>query len=90
MSKTQTAKNQINKDFSKLGTYHPEIPLFHIFEIVRAYAGEVVQEDGTPWSGFLCGENGNCTFDIANVKFHLFLSWYTMPSGNYEITVYVS
>jgi hypothetical protein len=38
----------------------------------------------------LCGEQGRCTFDIEGVKFHLFLSWYQMPSGRYEITTYVS
>jgi hypothetical protein len=90
MSSTQTTKNQINKALSNLGTYHAEIPLSQIFEIVSKKAGEVVQEDGTKWSGFLCGENGQTCFDIAGVKFHLFLSWYTMPSGRYEITVYVS
>lgn len=90
MSNTQTTKNRINKDLSKIGTYHAEVPLTQIFEIVKNHAGEVVDVDGTPWGGLLCGENGQATFDIANVKFHLFLSWYTMPSGRYEITVYVS
>jgi hypothetical protein len=90
MSSTQTIKNQINKSLSNLGTYHVEIPLTAIFEIVSKKAGEVVQEDGTKWSGFLCGESGQATFDISGVKFHLFLSWYQMPSGRYEITTYVS
>jgi hypothetical protein len=90
MSSTQTLKNHINKALAPLNSgYHDIIPLFHIFEVVKE-AGEVVQEDGTPWSGFLCGEQGRCTFDIEGVKFHLFLSWYQMPSGRYEITTYVS
>lgn len=90
MSSTQTIKNQINRKLSNLGTYHAEIPLTAIFEIVKEKAGQVVQEDNTPWSGFLCGESGSCYFNISGVKFHLFLSWYTMPSGRYEVTVYVS
>jgi hypothetical protein len=90
MSNTQTAKNRINRQLSALGTYHAEIPLTAIFAIVKEHAGQVVQEDGTPWSGFICGENGQSTFDIEGVKFHLFLSWYQMQSGRYEITTYVS
>lgn len=90
MTTTTTLKNQINKALNVINRqYHPAIPLTHIFEVVRK-AGEVVDVDGTPWSGILCGDDSNCTFDIAGVKFHLYLSWYRMPSGNYEITAYVS
>jgi hypothetical protein len=90
MTATATTKNRINKELSALPTYHNEIPLSQIFEIVEKHAGKVVQEDNTPWSGFLCGDSGQTTFDIEGVKFHLFLSWYTMPSGRYEVIAYVS
>ena len=86
----QTIKNQINRELAKLGIYHPQIPLFHIFYIVRSYAGQVIQEDGTPWSGFLCGDDSAANFDIEGCKFILRVMWHKMPSGNYEITAYVS
>lgn len=91
MSATSTAKNTINKSLTAINrTYHPAIPLTEIFEIVAKNAGRVVDVDGTPWSGILCGDDSHCTFNIEGVKFSLYLAWYKMPSGNYEITAYVS
>ncbi len=91
MSQTQTTRNAINKALTTINhTYHPSIPLTAIFEIVKNHAGQVVDVDGTPWSGFLCGDDSNCTFDIEGSKIHLYLAWYRMPSGNYEITAYAS
>jgi len=91
MSTIQTAKNRINKALSSFNTtYHVSIPLGEIFTVVYEFAGQVIDVDGTPWSGFLCGDSGQTTFDIEGVKFHLFLSWYTMPSGRYEVIAYVS
>lgn len=90
MPTAQTTKNHINKALSHINSnYHPAIPLTHIFEVVRE-AGQVVDVDGTPWSGILCGDDSHCTFDIEGSKLHLFLGWYRMPSGNYEINAYVS
>lgn len=86
----RTAKDQTNREINKLGIYHPLIPLFHIFEIVRAHIGEVVQEDGTPWSGLLLGDDSSANFDIENSRLVLRVMWHKMPSGNYEITAYVS
>lgn len=87
----QTIRKCINKQIYALGIYHPQIPLDDIFAIVEKFAGKVVQEDGTPWSGLLCGENGDTYFQIEGKKrFCLRLMWYKMPSGNYEITAYVS
>jgi hypothetical protein len=87
---TQTTKNRINKELHALPIYFSEIPLDVIFYIVRDHAGQVVQEDGTPWSGLLCGDEGNTRFAIEGRKFFLYLSWYKMNSGNYEIVAYVS
>lgn len=88
----QTIKNRIGRKLHSLITnvYFPEIPLDKIFAIVEKHAGIVVHEDGTPWSGILCGDDGLASFGIAGRKFFLFLIWHKMPSGNYEITAYAS
>jgi hypothetical protein len=88
---TETIKRRINKEIYALGVYHPEIPLSDIFSIVERHAGKVVQEDGTTWSGWLCGEDGEASFQIETRKrFWLRIQWHKMQSGNYEITAYVS
>jgi hypothetical protein len=87
---TQTIKRRINKELHALPTYFPEIPLDVIFYIVRYHSGRVVQEDGTDWSGLLCGDDGSANFQIAGYRFWLYLTWHKMQSGNYEIVAYVS
>jgi hypothetical protein len=92
---TQTArtqKNSINKQLNALGkNYFPSIPLTLIFMIVEmGFGSRIVDEDGTRWNGLLLGDNSHTTFKIENRKYALFLSWYKMPSGNYEIVAYVS
>jgi hypothetical protein len=88
----QTIKNRIGRELHNLTTsvYFPAIPLDTIFSIVEKHAGIVIQEDGTPWSGFLCGDDGLASFGVKDKKFFLFLIWHKMPSGNFEITAYVS
>jgi hypothetical protein len=86
----QTIKNRINKELHALPVYFSEIPLDVIFYIVKEHAGQVVQEDGTPWSGILCGDDSAASFGIAGYKFALRVMWHKMPSGNFEITSYVS
>jgi hypothetical protein len=93
--KTQTAntrKNRVNKFLNILGKYYfTEIPLDKIFAFVETgFESKIIDEDGTPWSGLLLGDNSHTTFKIKNIKYTLFLSWYKMPSGNYEIVAYVS
>lgn len=88
--KVRTVKNRINRELSGLGVYFEEIPLCEIFDIVRRHAGSVLDVDGTPWSGFLCGEDGSTWFAVTGYKFYLRLSWHKMPSGRYEVTTYVS
>jgi hypothetical protein len=92
---TQTAntrKNRVNKFLNILGKhYFTEIPLDKIFAFVETgFESKIIDEDGTPWSGLLLGDNSRTTFKIENIKYTLFLSWYKMPSGNYEIVAYVS
>jgi hypothetical protein len=91
MTSTQTLKNRANKELSAVNTcYHIAIPLDLIFLIVSRHIGAVVQEDGSPWSGILCGDEGRAVFAIADSKISLYLSWYKMSSGRYEIVSYVS
>lgn len=88
---TQTIKNRINKELHALPIYFSEIPLDVIFYIVKDHCERgVVQEDGTPWSGILCGDDGSANFAIGGYRFWLRVMWHKMPSGNFEITAYVS
>jgi len=91
--------NAITKD------YHQNIPFQQIKEVIEKYGYQLVQEDGTPWSGFLMGgaECGSpeasrqrATIDIVRkedkmpMRNSLVLIWCKMPSGSYEITAHVS
>lgn len=60
-----TQKNRINRAIHALGNYHEEIPLGRIFEICQENGVKVLQEDGTPWSGFLVG-GAECGSEKAN------------------------
>ncbi len=79
--------------------YFPKIPLDDISKILATKNVHIMQEDNTPWSGFLMGARGNESFALAfkignrYVPINnsvLVLSWYKMQSGNYEINAYVS
>lgn len=90
---TQAEKREINKLLYRftMNEYFSSIPLDIIFMIVeRETNSKIVQEDGTPWSGILCGDDSRTNFTIASRKYTLRLEWYKMPSGNYEINAYVS
>jgi len=89
---SKSRKDNVNKLLNILGkTYFPAIPLDLIFAIVETgFENKIIDEDGTPWSGLLLGDNSHTAFKIKNIKYTLFLSWYKMPSGNYEIVAYVS
>lgn len=58
-------RNKFAKEWGKLGDYHDSIPLGEIFEIVSRTTGAVVvDEEGNPWSGMVCGRKGRATFDL--------------------------
>jgi len=68
------------------------VEIFEVLEINNVIA---VQEDGTPWSGILCGDDGNTSIElkiddklIDNAM--LILQWHKMESGRYEINTYIS
>lgn len=90
LSKKQI-KDRINTELHALSLgYYSAIPLDLIFRCVEHWAGRVVDEDGTPWNGLLLGDDSHTSFAIEGRKLWLWLSWYKMPSGNYEIVAYVS
>jgi hypothetical protein len=88
--KTRKIINEINL------AYHTNIPLKEIFDAVELSGLTVVDEDGEPWNGILCGNVNRAIFSLKNicnkiVKPMLVVSWYKMPiTGKYEVTVYFS
>jgi hypothetical protein len=60
---TKTRKS-VNKIICHIPTYHNEIPLQFISEILKANGLVLLQEDNTKWSGFLCGESATVSFDL--------------------------
>ncbi len=93
-------RHQANKLIEKLikdngSCYFLTIPITEINDVLNTIGISIVQEDGTPFEGFLCGKNGRSILNLAmNNEIIdnslLDLSWYLMPSNNYEITAYVS
>ncbi len=87
---------RINKELVNLGTYHKNIPVDKIFAVLALHEVVVLQEDGTPFQGFFCGEQGRVGLDI-KMQYHPFpiknkrlqVSWYKMQSGNFEVIAYV-
>ena len=89
-------RKRINREIGILlkPIYFNEIPLGKIDDIIRKHGFFVADEEGNPWSGFLCGREGTVRFDIYSIegklsKYGLSLQWYKMNSGRYEITSYV-
>jgi hypothetical protein len=96
-------KKKINKKLNDNFSYNyfSSIPLKDIFNVLKGYRIVVVDEAGEQWSGFLTGSSGRAYLDLVLVdeitgEFRvisnsiLSLSWYKMPSGRYEITLYLS
>jgi hypothetical protein len=85
--------SQLQRDFSR--NYWDSIPLTKIFQILEDNGVVAVQEDGTPWDGFLCGREGSVSIelksdDIIIENAMLILQWYKMESSKYELNIYVS
>ena len=102
MNIKQTIRNRVNKALAPVGkNFHETIPLTDIFKVCTDNGLQSVQEDGTPWSGILCGDDGRTTFDLVAIDRMLLetkpvdnavlvLEWHRMPSGRYEINTYLS
>ncbi len=89
-------RKMINSELVMLcKTYHDQIPLTEIFDILKKNNIIAIQEDGTPFEGFLMGNNSSTTIDLTidgkNVNNSILsLSWYKMESGRFEINTYLS
>lgn len=87
-----TQRRRINSRLQSLSKlYYESIPLEEINNILKSEGTQILQEDGTPFSGFLCGDSSYCTFDLEGISNAvLVLSWYKMVSGRWEINAYIS
>lgn len=65
------------------------IPLNDILDAAKE-VGVPVQEDGTPWSGILCGRGGRASIQLQGARRWLQLQWYKLESGNYEVNAYIA
>ena len=87
---------EVNKYLAELGKeYHYSIPLIDIFEELDRYNLSAVDEDGEPWQGMLLGADSRTTIEVIDMETGkyfctLYLSWYKMESGRYEIVSYIS
>lgn len=88
-------KRNANKLLSEMGKqYWPEIPMDDIVNGLRALQIELVNEDGTPFSAIFTGDEGRANIDLKWMDAYvtnseLLITWYKMPSGNYEIVAYL-
>ena len=104
-------KKKVNKALHTLATnkYFDSIPLNDIKRILERADIILLQEDGTPWSGFLLGDDASASIVVGDkndvvssygdsiiavyrpyTNTSLQLSWYRMPSGKFEVGVYLS
>jgi len=98
--------------------YFEQIPLQDIVDVLKNYNIIILQEDNTPWSGMLLGDEASGIFPLAyktpiepsvflgtedesevdesNKQYEpiknaeLYLYWYKMESGRYEINSYIT
>jgi hypothetical protein len=84
-------KQAIQRELVKISSkYWEEIPLAEIMDVLRMYGGTLIQEDGTEWSGILCGTAEVVDIAVKGIKCNgLSLGWYKMASGRYEINAYL-
>lgn len=98
-------RNRANRKISEIASGAPrrDIPLSDIDAVLRDLGYLLVQEDGTPWSGFLTGREGRANIDIGILgtqdedQIHetvsnamLVITWHKFPTGRYEVIAYVS
>jgi hypothetical protein len=88
---TKNWKNHVNGFLAEIGReFHESIPLGAIFDSIRAYGIIPIQEDGTPWSGFFCGESGSAHIELKGSNHWLHIQWYKRcETGRYEVVSYV-
>ena len=71
--------------------FFDSVPLDRIDNALEAHGFGMLDEDGEPWQGLLCGRDGRCIFDIGASNAVLVLHWHKFDTtGRYEIVAYVS
>ena len=94
----------MNKVLGVLSSFkYDSIPLDKIFETLHREGFYPLQEDYTPWRGFLCGREGHMFLEIGTGEQNeyaqyttviknacLAVSWYKFETGRYEVIAYVS
>jgi len=79
-------KRNINNAIHNLGSYHVQIPLQSIFNILKENNVIPIQEDGAYWSGMLiggreCGEEGTKD-QVANIDLAINVNGQYLPCKN--------
>lgn len=103
MKITRKEIQKINKQLKQFNSYWCTIPLININSVLKENKLLLIQEDGTAFSGIFCGDSSNTNIFLgvyeknSENEFYemventsLKLSWYKMPSGNFEIVCYIS
>lgn len=87
-------KNTVNKKLHAIGLrYHPSIPANEIQSILdEGFFGKNAETLTNVMDGIYCGAEGRMSETVIDTcadgkfrKFGFLMSWYKMPSGNYEI-----
>lgn len=80
-------KNKLNSELHKLtvNKYFPEIPLKLIGIVFKSFGINTDFLDG-----IYCGSSGVVSKNLSDCNLFWRMTWYKMPSGNYEIVCYVS
>lgn len=83
MASEAKARKKANQALAALPNYHRWIPNQDIDEILAKSGFSPLEE------GIYCGREGRIQEKVGENSW-FFMSWYKMPSGNYEIVSYVS
>lgn len=71
-------------------SYYEHIPLGAMLVACEDAGLKPVDEDGSPWEGFLCGHEGRASIALEGSRKALQIQWYRMESGRFEVNAYVS
>lgn len=93
------AKRKFSKELAKITktNYFRSVsePLNDADDALEKLGYKMVNEDGTDFGGFFTGANGRATIDLADsngtvIDNYIQIQWHKMPSGKYEVNMYMS
>jgi hypothetical protein len=76
-------RKQANQQLAALPSYHPYIPNQTVDAILIGHGFKPLEE------GLYCGREGRLSEQVGE-RTWINLTWFKMPSGNYEIVSYLS